>query len=109
MAHNSNLFFHRVTGNLKIEKSQTPTYNGHRKTGRVMKQKKAASIGTPIRHCCDTIGCTATFARPYDLIRHKSTVHGPKLQCPHPQCSYATARNDKMKDHEKRKHQKPSK
>ena len=62
------------------------------------------SHGSKARYCCDIIGCTVTFARSYDLVRHKHTVHGPKMQCQYLQCGYATARRDKMKEHHRKKH-----
>jgi hypothetical protein len=62
------------------------------------------SCGSKVRHSCDITGCTVTFKRSYDLVRHKRTVHGPKVHCPYPQCTYATARSDKMKAHNRKKH-----
>ena len=69
----------------------------------MIKQKPKSHVYN-IRHCCDVIGCAVTFTRSYDLIRHKRTVHGPKVKCQYSQCSYATARSDKMKEHNRKKH-----
>jgi hypothetical protein len=56
---------------------------------------------------CDVPDCTSTFTRPHDLARHKKTIHGPKQHCPYPMCKFATGRNDKMNEHNRKKH--PSK
>jgi len=48
---------------------------------------------------CDALGCSSTFARPSDVLRHKSNIHGPKKQCQHLGFIYASARSDKMKEH----------
>ena len=53
---------------------------------------------------CDIAGCTSSFCRLSDLARHKKTLHGPKQQCAHHGCQYATGRDDKMNEHVRKIH-----
>ncbi|KAF2806454.1 uncharacterized protein BDZ99DRAFT_501283 [Mytilinidion resinicola] len=57
-----------------------------------------------IRWICALSSCGSTFTRVYDLIRHEKTIHGPKQTCSYPHCIYATARTDKMVEHEQKIH-----
>jgi hypothetical protein len=103
MANADSFPFPWVTPALTLEVLHSPTYRRFRQKDLEVKQKPKSHV-YEIRHCCDIIGCAVTFARSYDLIRHKRTVHGPKIKCPYPQCCYATARGDKMKEHKRKKH-----
>ena len=94
--------FPSITLTPTVGASQSLIYSGFSQ-GLETKQDSNSS-GSKVRHSCDIIGCTVTFKRSYDLVRHKRTVHGPKVHCPYPQCTYATARSDKMKAHNRKKH-----
>jgi hypothetical protein len=85
-----------------IMKREAQTFtNRKRSTNRV---GMLDSLTSCLRYICIETGCTSTFRQPYDLIRHRKTIHGPKQRCIYDQCQYATARSDKMKEHIRRKH-----
>jgi hypothetical protein len=105
MAQASNLCISRTIHSVTKRVPQNSIHIGCPKAGRAIKHKPSHSQGSTHRYYCDVSGCTVTFTRSYDLTRHKRTIHGPKLQCPHWHCGYSTARNDKMKEHNKKKHQ----
>lgn len=67
-------------------------------------RRTTLSPKTCVRFCCMETGCTSRFRRPYDLARHKKTIHGPKKLCSYESCTYATARSDKMNEHTRKKH-----
>jgi len=49
---------------------------------------------------CDRPGCKVSFVRPYELNRHKTTVHASHpIQCPHSKCLVEMRRLDKLTAH----------
>ncbi|XP_071126421.1 uncharacterized protein [Mytilus edulis] len=50
--------------------------------------------------------CDKTFNRQATLIRHTQTVHGPMINCVHPQCNYAApqSRTNQLQQHMARVH-----
>ena len=54
------------------------------------------------RHHCDVEGCTSSFSRASDHIRHMNHVHamGKEIYvCAHAGCGYSNRRQDKMQEH----------
>ncbi|KAH8798373.1 hypothetical protein F5884DRAFT_144436 [Xylogone sp. PMI_703] len=57
---------------------------------------------SPARYTC--LKCATKFSRATDRDRHIAEVHGPKLACPSPGCTYHAARLYRVKAHFLQKH-----
>ena len=64
--------------------------------------KREAEPG--IIYNCDI--CDKTFSRETTFIKHKETVHGPMMNCVHPQCNYSApqSRPGQLQQHMARVH-----
>ncbi|KAN0089619.1 hypothetical protein V8E51_019879 [Hyaloscypha variabilis] len=64
--------------------------------------KRQAKPGQKIK--CEYYGCTTTFARDADRLRHRREKHGPGLCCSYPGCDFTTKRRSRLGDHLKTTH-----
>lgn len=84
---------------------RTPKWKGCQRKSAWTKDMRPSNPSTDTtRHLCDIYGCSSSFRRPSDLVRHKKSIHGPKSPCPYMQCEYTTGRQDKMNEHIKKIH-----
>ncbi|KAG9236080.1 hypothetical protein BJ875DRAFT_457371 [Amylocarpus encephaloides] len=67
-------------------------------------QRKTHKTSQQVDFPCDFDGCRSSFRCQFNLMRHKSSIHGSKRPCPLEGCNYASGRPDKMKEHIKRMH-----
>jgi hypothetical protein len=65
---------------------------------------KPSISDTAPRFYCAFPGCTSSFRRASDQVRHEKSIHGPKRQCIYQGCKYSTGRSDKLNEHTRKIH-----
>ncbi|CAG8950105.1 hypothetical protein HYFRA_00008339 [Hymenoscyphus fraxineus] len=83
----------------KKRKLESLTHTKHRKAPLQQQQ-----LIKPLQLICDFNGCKSTFKCQFNLVRHRSSIHGSKRNCPQEGCQYATGRKDKLNEHIRRMH-----
>ncbi|CZR63661.1 uncharacterized protein PAC_13558 [Phialocephala subalpina] len=68
---------------------------------------KLSTRNGPRIACDHRFGCSKTFTRRYDMLRHKSEAHQPRKRCPY--CKYDVPRQQRLRDHLREDHGSDSK